>query len=254
MRDGLTIIDTDTHVWPSVEVLKRYADQALLDRWDAELAHYERRVELPLTYGDPDGPWTNLSIEPRGYLREIGEKSQHEEELGAGGRAALEGKIRGLVVTEDSPRYGVGHDNAEGRIADMDREGTDVHLLIPGTWPQSVTVCPTDVGTGLYESYQRYMTDFCSIDTGRLKSLLMLTGEDVEWSVRHIKEHGDGPSVAGAMLALAEGYPIDDPDLEPIWAALADADLPLLHHSFFYEPPYFPGYRDVWDNIVVART
>ena len=186
MRDGLTIIDTDTHVWPSVEVLKRYADQALLDRWDAELTHYERRVELPLTYGDPDGPWTNLSIEPRGYLREIGEKSQHEEELGAGGRAALEGKIRGLVVTEDSPRYGVGHDNAEGRIADMDREGTDVHLLIPGTWPQSVTVCPTDVATGLYESYQRYMTDFCSIDTGRLKSLLMLTGEDVEWSVGHI--------------------------------------------------------------------
>ena len=122
MRDGLTIIDTDTHVWPSVEVLKRYADQKLLDRWDDELAHYERRVELPLTYGDPDGPWTNLSIEPRGFLREIGERSQLEEKLGAGGRAALEGKIRGLVVTDDSPTYGVGHDNAEGRIADMDRE------------------------------------------------------------------------------------------------------------------------------------
>ena len=216
-------------------------------------------MELPLTYGDLEGPWTNLSIEPRGFLREVGEKSHLEEKLGAGGRAALEGKIRGLVVTEDSPTYGVGHDNAEGRIADMDREGVDVHLLIPGTWPQSVTVCPTDVATpraptGLYESYARYMADFCSIDTGRLKSLLQLTGEDVEWSVRHIEQCGDGPSVAGAMLALAEGYPIDDPDLEPIWAALAAADLPLLHHSFFYEPPYFPGYRDVWDNIVVART
>ena len=35
---------------------------------------------------------------------------------------------------------------------------------------------------------------------------------------------------------------------------MADADLPILHHSFFYEPPYFPGYRDVWDNIVVARS
>ena len=254
MRDGLTIIDTDTHVWPSVEVLKRYADQKLLDRWEGELAHYERRVELPLTYGDPEGPWTNLSIEPRGFLREVGEKSHLEEKLGAGGRAALEGKIRGLVVTEDSPTYGVGHDNAEGRIADMDREGVDVHLLIPGTWPQSVTVCPTDVATGLYESYARYMADFCSIDTGRLKSLLQLTGEDVEWSVRHIEDCADQPSVAGAMLALAEGFPIDDPDLEPIWAAMAAADLPLLHHSFFYEPPYFPGYRDVWDNIVVART
>lgn len=254
MRDQMTVIDTDTHVWPSVEVLKRYADSKLLGRWDAELARYERKVELPLTYGDPDGPWTNLSIEPRGYLREIGEKSLLDEELGAGGRAALEGKIRGLVITEDSPTAGVGHDNAAGRLADMDREGVDVHLLIPGTWPQSVTVCPTDVAVGLYEAYARYMTDFCSAAPHRLKSLLLVTGCDVEWSARHIAANADGPAVSGVMLSLAEGMPIDDPDLEPIWAAMADADLPLLHHSFFYEPPYFPGYRDVWDNIVVART
>ena len=41
--------------------------------------------------------------------------------------------------------------------------------------------------------------------------------------------------------------------LDPIWTAMGDADLPILHHSFFYEPPYFPGYRDIWDNIVIAR-
>ena len=254
MRDQMTVIDTDTHVWPSVEVLKRYADSKLLGRWDDELARYERKVELPLTYGDPDGPWTNLSIEPRGYLREIGEKSHQEEKLGAGGRAALEGKIRGLVITEDSPTASVGHDNATGRLADMDREGVDVHLLIPGTWPQSVTVCPVDVAAGLYEAYARYMADFCSAAPDRLKSLLLVTGCDVEWSVDHIAANAGGPSVSGVMLSLAEGMPIDDPDLEPIWAAMAEADLPLLHHSFFYEPPYFPGYRDVWDNIVVART
>jgi predicted TIM-barrel fold metal-dependent hydrolase len=35
---------------------------------------------------------------------------------------------------------------------------------------------------------------------------------------------------------------------------MGDADLGILHHSFFYEPPYFPGYRDVWGNVVVARS
>ncbi|HMD65754.1 MAG TPA: hypothetical protein VKG22_03790, partial [Stellaceae bacterium] len=30
--------------------------------------------------------------------------------------------------------------------------------------------------------------------------------------------------------------------------------LPIFFHSFFYEPPYFPGYRDIWGNAVVART
>ena len=38
-----------------------------------------------------------------------------------------------------------------------------------------------------------------------------------------------------------------------MFAAMGDFDLPLLHHSFFYEPPYFPGYRDIWGNVVIAR-
>ena len=145
MRDGYRIIDTDTHVWPSMEVLKRHADAELLAKWDEALGKYERTVAKPLTFGDPLEPWTNLSIQPRAYKREIGEKSQGEEELGAGGKAALEGKIRNLEITERSPRAGVGHDNSAGRLEDMDREGIDVHLLIPGTWPQSATVLPPDV-------------------------------------------------------------------------------------------------------------
>ena len=55
-------------------------------------------------------------------------------------------------------------------------------------------------------------------------------------------------------VVLPEGLPVDDPDLHPIWRRWSDADLPLLHHSFFYEPPYFPGYRDVWGHVAVARS
>jgi predicted TIM-barrel fold metal-dependent hydrolase len=254
VRDGYRIIDTDTHVWPSMEVLKRHADAELVAKWDDSLGKYERTIAKPLTYGDPLEPWTNLSIQPRAYQREIGEKSHGGEELGAGGKAALEGKIRNLEITERSPRAGVGHDNSTGRLEDMDREGVDVHLLIPGTWPQSATVLPPDVAIGLYEAYARYMWDFCSPDTSRLKSALIVTAADPEWSAKHIKNNAAQPSLSSVMVALPQGVPIDDPDLEPIWAAMADADLPILHHSFFYEPPYFPGYRDVWDNVVVART
>ena len=254
MRDGYRIIDTDTHVWPSMEVLKRYADKELLSKWDEALGKYERRVEQPITFGDPLEPWTNLSIQPRAYQRGIGEKSEKEEELGAGGKGALEGRIKKLNIDENSPRAGVGHDNSEGRLLDMDREGVDVHLLIPGTWPQSATVLPTDIAVGLYEAYARYMWDFCSADPSRLKSAMPLTGRDPDWSVKQIKNNASQPSLSSVILTLPQGMPIDDPDLEPIWAAMADADLPLLHHSFFYEPPYFPGYRDVWDNVVVART
>ena len=48
--------------------------------------------------------------------------------------------------------------------------------------------------------------------------------------------------------------PIDDPDLNPLWEIMNDLHLPIMHHSFFYEPPYFPGARDIWGNSAIART
>ena len=37
------------------------------------------------------------------------------------------------------------------------------------------------------------------------------------------------------------------------WRAAADHDLPVAHHSSTWNPPYYPGYRDVWDNIFLGR-
>ena len=46
---------------------------------------------------------------------------------------------------------------------------------------------------------------------------------------------------------------MDDPDLEPVWAAANEADLPIMYHGFTIESPYFPGYRDVWENPAMSR-
>ena len=47
--------------------------------------------------------------------------------------------------------------------------------------------------------------------------------------------------------------PPDHPDLDPIWRAAEDHGLPIAHHSSTWNPPYYPGYRDVWDNIFLGR-
>ena len=47
--------------------------------------------------------------------------------------------------------------------------------------------------------------------------------------------------------------PIDDPDLEPIWKASSEGNFPIMYHGFHIEPPYFPGYRDIWDNPAMGR-
>jgi uncharacterized protein len=58
--------------------------------------------------------------------------------------------------------------------------------------------------------------------------------------------------VGNGALFGAE-VPVDHPDLEPIWKAAQDQDLPIVHHSNTWNPPYFPGYRDLWDNIFLGR-
>src|SRR5207302_1644637 len=73
------------------------------------------------------------------------------------------------------------------------------------------------------------------------------------WSAQTIKEHAREDWVAAVWPLLPEGMPIDDPDLEPIWAAADEADLPIMYHAFTIETPYFPGYRDIWDNPAMGR-
>jgi predicted TIM-barrel fold metal-dependent hydrolase len=148
----------------------------------------------------------------------------------------------------------VRHGNVEGRLADMDEEGVDLQVIIPGTWALGASALDNDLAKGLYEAYHRFQGAYCGADLNRLKGLVMAHGADPAWSALQIKSLRDERWVSGVMIVLPEGIPIDDPSLDQVWDAMADADLPLVYHSFFYEPPYFPGYRDVWGNLAVART
>jgi predicted TIM-barrel fold metal-dependent hydrolase len=106
---------------------------------------------------------------------------------------------------------------------------------------------------GLLAAYHRYIADYCSADLRRLKSMVIVSGLDPEASALAIREHAAQDWAAAVWPVLPEGLPIDDPDLEPIWQAANEFGLPIMYHGFHVEPPYFPGYRDVWDNPAVGR-
>src|SRR5579884_1765887 len=252
MRAGYRVIDVDTHVTPSVEVLLRYADADLRAR-AAELAPYTRVLEPTAGRGHPETPYSILRINPIPYERVAGQKAGASVTAkGAGARGALEGRVDNLAGKGVS--VGVQHDNPTGRLRDMDVEGVDVDLIIPGTWAPGSSALDLGLARLLYAAYHRYMADYCSADSRRLKGLLLVPGADPAWAARTIREHAAADWAAAVWPILPEGLPVDDPDLAPIWEAMGEADLPLVHHSFFYEPPYFPGYRDVWGNAIVART
>ena len=170
-------------------------------------------------------------------------------------RAGQQSPLKGAVtaVLDTPPSVGVNNLNAKGRLDDMDTEGIDVHLIIPATFALAVTMLDGEMASEVHAAYRRYIGEYCSADPSRLKATVPVLADRSDESAAIIREIADEPWVAAITPVLPPGLPIDDPVLDPIWQAMNDADLPIMHHSFFYEPPYFPGYRDIWDNVVVAR-
>jgi len=240
VKNGYRIIDTDTHVGPTIETLREHASPALLDRW-GELDQYYQAV----TEGG-----NALSINPMPYRRKFGLRIE-QEAAAAGGVNPLKGAVSKRLRAPTSPD--INNQNPTGRLADMDTEGVDAHLIIPATFANAISALELPLAKEIWEAYHRFIGWYCAHDPARLKATIFVTGADPEWSVATIKALQDQQWVASVTVVLPEGVPVDDGRLDPIWTAMGDADLPILHHSFFYEPPYFPGYRDIWDNIVIAR-
>jgi predicted TIM-barrel fold metal-dependent hydrolase len=251
MRQGFRVIDADTHVNPSLDVLLRYADSELRDRL-GELQPYQRTVKTVPGRGDAEdvGASTILSIKPVRLQRVAGEKSGHANEQGAD-RGFLSGRTQMVTRQPITPR--VAEDASQGRLSDMDLEGRDIDFMIPGPWAYGAPALAPHLTKGLYRAYHRYIADYCAADPRRLKSMILAPATDPAWSAGVIREKADEEWVAAVWPLLPEGLPVDDPDLEPIWAAAADSDLPIMYHAFTIETPYFPGYRDVWENPAMGR-
>ncbi len=247
MRDGYKIIDMDTHVNPAHEVLEKYMEPSFRPR-QPEFKPYLRVREISGVTS------SGISFGAIPFDRFPGTApSEDDVKAVAGGRSALEGRAGNTHRHPTQPA--VQEENSVGRLHDMDLEGRDIDYIIPGTWATTVTgIEDVTLAEGMYAAYHNYMQEYTSADPNRLKSAIQVPGADPEWAISEIKKWSNAPWAVAVWVHLKEGLPIDDPTLYPIWDVVNDLDLPYIHHSFFFEPPYFPGYRDIWGNTVVARS
>ena len=239
MKNGFRVFDSDTHVLPCAEVLERYVDPEFRPRL-AELAPYRTPIRASAEHSGAG--MHGYRIAPKYYRRVLGE---------AGPRAGHTGRDSHWMGSK-LPRPGVQDDDADNRILDMDDEGTDRHFLVPGGWSSAVGLDDPSLETGLIRAFHRHMAEFCGRYPDRLKGPIVASTRDVDAAVREIREWGKAPW-AVAVKPQIDQIPVDHPSLEPIWRAAADHDLPVVHHSSTWNPPYFPGVEDVWDNIFLGR-
>ena len=239
MRQRFKVFDADTHVNPAADVLDRYVESSFRPRL-SELALH-RRPFGPASHGAVSAE--QYRVGTKAYRRILGEA---EPDPTFAGRST---QWKGSQPV----RLGVQDDRPENRVKDMDDEGTDVHFLIPAGWTSVVGLDDVGLEVGLIRAYHRYMADFCALYPERLKGLIVASTRDIDEAVRSIREWGTSRWAVAVMPLLSLDMPVDHPSLEPIWKAAQDHDLAVMHHSFTWNPPYFPGYQDLWDNIFLGQ-
>ena len=239
MRNGIKVYDSDTHVNPAADILDQYSSPSFRPRL-AELDPYR------LQFGQAaqgSGQLMQYRVGTKFYHRILGDAEPNPDFSG-----------RSTHWKGSKPaRPRVQDDSAANRVLDMDDEGTDVHFLIPTGWLSVVGLDDASLEVGLIEAYHRYMADFCCQFPDRLTGLIVASTRDVDAAVREIRQWGTSQWAVAVLPLLSMDMPADHPSLEPVWQAAQEYDLAVVNHSFTWNPPYFPGYQDLWDNIFLGR-
>ena len=242
MRNGYKIYDSDTHIAPMAETLAPYFDpeiRARLAEWD--------QFKVPFRIG-----WAGEKLEPPFRHRcSFGKRDGWREGMRILGEAAPRDTARRHFAAFMGKRYptpGGSDDDVEARIRDMDEEGVDVQVMMPSPPPATDDV---EIELAFIRANHRYTEEFCGKYPDRLKSLIVVTNRTIAESVEEIRKWSRSRWAVGIQPHLTLDFPLDHPDLEPIWAAANEAGLCVAHHSFTFG---YPGYRDLWDNPFIGRT
>jgi uncharacterized protein len=239
MKNGFRVYDSDTHINPAAEILDKYVDPEFRARLP-ELVPLRIRVGQAV-----DGPSElhNYRTGMKFYRRILGEAAPRQDFSGRDSK----------WMGSRRPRPGIQDDQARNRVLDMDDEGTDVHFLIPTSWLSLCGLDDASIEVAMIRAYHRHMADFCGQFPDRLTGPIVASCRRPEEAVREIREWGKAKWAVAVMPLLPEGLPVDHPSLNPIWAEAQEFDLAIANHSFTWTPPYYPGYRDLWDNIFIGR-
>jgi predicted TIM-barrel fold metal-dependent hydrolase len=243
MHDEITIFDVDTHVNATAEALLPYVSSNIRSIVDKD----ELKSELKMNVAGETMP------EP--YLHRLlvgdgfggGWGVDDPRILGeAGPRANIKRKWQKFMGAKWPAKDAEWV--AAGRIKDMDEEGVDVQVMVPGLVRGHEDPA---VDIELMRANHRFLNDFCNQYPDRLKSLMILDARFVEESVQEIKTWGQTRWAVGIWVSLPVDFPMDHPSLNPIWAAAQEKNLVAVHHSF---SGGYPAYRDLWQNPFIGRT
>ena len=226
--------DADGHVYESEQTFSdAYWDPALADRRPVVIETSPGRISWMI-----DGRAFPVSSGPNQAL---------------GGTPASKGgvAVRTPANLELNPIESSELRSAEARVAHNERERIEVQVNYPTmllTWP--IAHDPR-LGAAIARAYNSWMADLSSQAPDRLKWVTVVDPADPPAAVREIERTSELGSSGVMLLGMVGEKHLDDPTLEPIWAAAAELGLPVSIHVGFCCPPLGNLYTTSNDTMVV---
>jgi predicted TIM-barrel fold metal-dependent hydrolase len=119
----------------------------------------------------------------------------------------------------------------EGTLADADRDGIDHMVFFPSFGLRAPTIETRSVATGFCRLYNEWIADWCRQGKGRFHGVGLLPVEWIDDAIAALREARD-LGLVGAMIPPAlRTRNLDHADLDPLYAAATDLDVPLGVHG-----------------------
>jgi predicted TIM-barrel fold metal-dependent hydrolase len=136
----------------------------------------------------------------------------------------------------------------EMRTAELDADGIAAEVLVPNTIPPFFPTSPNitislprtprelELRWAGVQAHNRWQVDFCSLAPTRRRGLIQVLPNDVDAAVAELRWGVEQGCFGGVLIpAVSPGDPVTEPwfhtRYEPLWAACAELDLPVVHHA-----------------------
>jgi hypothetical protein len=119
----------------------------------------------------------------------------------------------------------------EGTLADADRDGIDRMVFFPSFGLRAPSMETRSISNGFCRLYNEWIADWCRQGKGRFHGVGLLPVEWVDDAIAVLRE-ARALGLVGAMIPPAlRTRNLDHPDLDPLYAAAVDLDMPLGVHG-----------------------
>ena len=219
MRDGVRVVDTDSHQMESAEMWARYIDPAFADR-------APRVAEM-------DGR-RKLVVEGESVVSEGKYPFSTPDFLAAMGRAMR--RFKRAREAGYSP---------ESRLLDMDELGVDIQVMYPTSGGQLLgrEYRDPELLGAICRAYNDWSCEYCQASPERLRWSAMLPIQSPDLAIEEARRAAEKGCVGYFVRPNPVGHRnLHDRSLFPLWAEIEQLDKPISIHDS--GSPHLPSYGD----------